>query len=128
MGKKKRPVQVSADKQQAITLTAQANKLYNSAGNDQEKLKQALSIVGQALVKDSSNKEARRLQSQIRSKIKVKAKISSFELNERYNEALEKFNNGDYYGANEIINSLWSDSDNRTEKLERLKKRVEARL
>ena len=128
MGKKKRPVQVSADKQQAITLTAQANRLYNSAGNDQEKLKQALSIVGQALVKDSSNKEARRLQSQIRSKIKVKAKISSFELNERYNEALEKFNNGDYYGANEIINSLWNDSDNRTEKLERLKKRVEARL
>ena len=128
IGKKKRPVQVSADKQQSVTLTAQARRLYNNAGSDQQKLKQALEIVGQALVKDSSNADARKLQSQIRSRIKVKPKVSSFELNEKYNEALEKFNSGDYYGANEIIKSLWSDSDNRTEKLERLKKRVEARL
>ena len=109
-------------------MTAQARRLYNNAGSDQQKLKQALEIVGQALVKDSSNADARKLQSQIRSRIKVKPKVSSFELNEKYNEALEKFNSGDYYGANEIIKSLWSDSDNRTEKLERLKKRVEARL
>lgn len=127
-GKKKRPVQVNQDKVDSVNLTAQARKIFNSAGTNQDSLKKALSLIGQALVKDGSNAEARKLQSQIRAKITVKAKISTFEITERYNEALEKFNNGDYYGANQIIQTLWENSENRTEKLERLKKRVEARL
>ena len=127
IGKKVRPVDRSGIVQ-SENLTQEARKLFDAAGNNQQKLQQALSKVDQALVKNAENQNAKKLKRNILAKIQVRSTITTYELKEKYQEALEKYNNEQFNEANDIIQELWAYPENRTEQVEKLKKRVEARL
>lgn len=115
-------------KAESAELLAQAKALFGKAGTDQEILKQALKKADQAIAKYSGNSEAKSLKNRIRVKLESQVVNITFEINEKYQEAMEKYNSYDYAGANEIIDQIWADSRNHTEKIDKLRKRIKAEL
>ncbi len=115
-------------KSDSAKLLAEARVLFNQAGSNQELLKQAMAKADQAIAKYSGNSEAKSLKNRIRVKLESQVVNITFEVNEKYQEAMEKYNAFDYAGANEIIEKIWADSRNHTDKIDKLRKRIKAEL
>lgn len=115
-------------KAESSKLLAEARNIFNKAGTNQTLLKQAMAKADQALAKYSENKEAKSLKNRIRVKLDSQVVNVTFEVNEKYQEALDRYNAFDYAGANEIMEQIWQNSQNRTDKIDKLRKRIKAEL
>ncbi|MBQ5998145.1 MAG: hypothetical protein IJL70_01580 [Treponema sp.] len=115
-------------KADSAALVAEARSIFNKAGSDQTLLKSALLKADQAIAKYSGNTEAKSLKNKIRVKLESQVVNITFEINEKYQEAMDKYNSYDYAGANDIIDQIWADSRNHTEKIDKLRKRIKAEL
>ena len=115
-------------KADSAALLAEARSIFSKAGSDQTLLKNALKKADQAIAKYSGNAEAKSLKNKIRVKLESQVVNITFEINEKYQEAMDKYNAYDYAGANDIIEQIWADSRNHTEKIDKLRKRIKAEL
>lgn len=115
-------------KSESAALYAEAKRIFDSAGADQSKLKNAMTKIDQSIAKYSGNRDAKSLKNKIRVKLESQVVNITFEVNERYQEAMDRYNAYDYAGANEIIEKIWADSRNHTDKIDKLRKRIKAEL
>lgn len=115
-------------KSESAELYAEAKKIFEAAGSDQERLKNAMAKVDQAIAKYNGNRDAKSLKNKIRVKLESQVVNVTFEVNEKYQEAMDRYNAYDYAGANEIIDRIWADSRNHTDKIDKLRKRIKAEL
>lgn len=115
-------------KTESAKLLAEAREIFNRAGTNQALLKQAMAKADAALSKYSGNTEAKSLKNRIRVKLDSQVVNLTFEVNEKYQEALNRYNAYDYAGADEIMEQIWKDSRNHTDKIDKLRKRIKAEL
>ena len=115
-------------KSESAALYAEAKKIFDAAGSNQERLKSAMAKIDQAIAKFNGNREAKSLKNKIRVKLESQVVNVTFEVNEKYQEAMDLYNAYDYAGANEIIEKIWADSRNHTDKIDKLRKRIKAEL
>jgi hypothetical protein len=108
---------------------ADAQKIYNSAGNDTAKLQNALSKIDEALALVSDNKEAMALKDKITTKIGGNtATVLSTEDERLYQLAIQRLQNNNVVGANAIVEQLLKKPQNsNSQKIKDLKNKIEAR-
>ena len=113
----------------AKSLIAEAQKIYNSAGNDTAKLQNALSKVDQALALVSDNKDAIVLKDKITTKIGGNTStVLSTEDERLYQLAIQRLQNNNVVGANAIVEQLLKKPQNaNSQKIKDLKNKIEAR-
>ena len=113
----------------AKKLVADAQKIYNSAGNDTAKLQNALSKIDEALALVSDNKEAMALKDKITTKIGGNtATVLSTEDERLYQLAIQRLQNNNVVGANAIVEQLLKKPQNsNSQKIKDLKNKIEAR-
>ncbi len=113
----------------AKKLVADAQKIYNSAGNDTAKLQNALSKVDEALALVSDNKEAITLKDKITTKIGGNTStVLSTEDERLYQLAIQRLQNNNVVGANAIVEQLLKKPANaNSQKIKDLKNKIEAR-
>ncbi len=113
----------------AKKLVADAQKIYNTAGNDTEKLKNALAKIDEALTLVSDNKEAMSLKDKITTKIGGNtATVLSTEDERLYQLAIQRLQNNNVVGANAIVEKLLKKPQNlNSQKIKDLKNKIEAR-
>lgn len=113
----------------AKKLVADAQKIYNSAGNDTAKLQNALSKIDEALALVSDNKEAMALKDRITTKIGGNtATVLSTEDERLYQLAIQRLQNNNVVGANAIVEQLLKKPQNsNSQKIKDLKNKIEAR-
>ena len=113
----------------AKKLVADAQKIYNSAGNDQAKLQNALSKIDEALALVSDNQEAMALKDRITTKIGGNtATVLSTEDERLYQLAIQRLQNNNVVGANAIVEQLLKKPQNsNSQKIKDLKNKIEAR-
>ena len=113
----------------AKRLVADAQKIYNSAGNDTAKLQNALSKIDEALALVSDNKEAMALKDRITTKIGGNtATVLSTEDERLYQLAIQRLQNNNVVGANAIVEQLLKKPQNsNSQKIKDLKNKIEAR-
>lgn len=113
----------------AKRLLADAQKIYNSAGNDQTKLQNALSKIDEALALVSDNQEAMALKDRITTKIGGNtATVLSTEDERLYQLAIQRLQNNNVVGANAIVEQLLKKPQNgNSQKIKDLKNKIEAR-
>ncbi len=113
----------------AKRLVADAQKIYNSAGNDTAKLQNALSKIDEALALVSDNKEAMALKDRITTKIGGNtATVLSTEDERLYQLAIQRLQNNNVVGANAIVEQLLKKPLNsNSQKIKDLKNKIEAR-
>ena len=113
----------------AKKLVADAQKIYNSAGNDTAKLQNALSKVDEALALVSDNKEAITLKDKITTKIGGNTStVLSTEDEQLYQLAIQRLQNNNVVGANAIVEQLLKKPANaNSQKIKDLKNKIEAR-
>ncbi len=113
----------------AKRLLADAKKIYNSAGNDTEKLQNALSKIDEALALVSDNQEAMDLKDKITTKIGGNTStVLSTEDERLYQLAIQRLQNNNVVGANAIVDQLLKKPQNlNSQKIKDLKNKIEAR-
>ena len=113
----------------ARSLVAEAQKIYNSAGNDTAKLQNALSKVDQALALVSDNEAAMALKDKITTKIGGNTStVLSTEDERLYQLAIQRLQNNNVVGANAIVEQLLKKPQNgNSQKIKELKNKIEAR-
>lgn len=113
----------------AKKLVADAQKIYNSAGNDTAKLQNALSKVDEALALVSDNQEAMALKDKITLKIGGNTStVLSTEDERLYQLAIQRLQNNNVVGANAIVEQLLKKPSNaNSQKIKDLKNKIEAR-
>ena len=113
----------------AKKLVADAQKIYNSAGNDTAKLQSALSKIDEALALVSDNQEAMSLKDKITTKIGGNtATVLSTEDERLYQLAIQRLQNNNVVGANAIVEQLLKKPQNlNSQKIKDLKNKIEAR-
>lgn len=113
----------------AKKLIADAQKIFNSAGNDTAKLQNALSKVDEALALVSDNKEAMALKDKITTKIGGNTStVLSTEDERLYQLAIQRLQNNNVVGANAIVEQLLKKPQNvNSQKIKDLKNKIEAR-
>ncbi len=113
----------------AKKLIADAQKIYNSAGNDTAKLQNALSKVDEALALVSDNQDAMTLKDKITTKIGGNtATVLSTEDERLYQLAIQRLQNNNVVGANAIVEQLLKKPQNsNSQKIKDLKNKIEAR-
>ena len=113
----------------AKKLVADAQKIYNSAGNDTAKLQSALSKVDEALALVSDNKDAITLKDKITTKIGGNTStVLSTEDERLYQLAIQRLQNNNVVGANAIVEQLLKKPANaNSQKIKDLKNKIEAR-
>ena len=113
----------------AKKLVADAQKIYNSAGNDTAKLQNALSKVDEALALVSDNKDAITLKDKITTKIGGNTStVLSTEDERLYQLAIQRLQNNNVVGANAIVEQLLKKPANaNSQKIKDLKNKIEAR-
>jgi len=129
LGMRQKPVDNSAATQ-AKKLTREAQRLFNSAGNDVAKLNNALAKINESLRINPNNNEAETLKDKISTKIGASTTIVlSAEEQALYNDAVVKLQRGYVDDANIIVNQLLQNPKNGSSKLiKELKKKIDARL
>lgn len=128
IGIRQKPVSNSGANR-AKRLVADAQKIYNSAGNDQAKLQNALSKIDEALALVSDNQEAMVLKDRITTKIGGNtATVLSTEDERLYQLAIQRLQNNNVVGANAIVEQLLKKPQNgNSQKIKDLKNKIEAR-
>ena len=113
----------------ANKLIADAQKIYNSAGNDTVKLQNALAKIDEALALVSDNKEAMNLKDKITTKIGGNTStVLSTEDERLYQLAIQRLQNNNVVGANAIVEQLLKKPANaNSQKIKDLKNKIEAR-
>ncbi len=113
----------------AKKLVADAQKIYNSAGNDTAKLQNALAKVDEALALVSDNQEAIVLKDKITTKIGGNTStVLSTEDERLYQLAIQRLQNNNVVGANAIVEQLLKKPANaNSQKIKDLKNKIEAR-
>ncbi len=113
----------------ANRLVNDAQKIYNSAGNDTKKLEQALAKVDEALALVSDNKTAMSLKDKITTKIGGNTStVLSTEDERLYQLAIQRLQNNNVVGANAIVEQLLKKPQNsNSQKIKELKNKIEAR-
>ena len=113
----------------ANKLIADAQKIYNSAGNDTAKLQSALAKIDEALALVSDNKEAMNLKDKITTKIGGNTStVLSTEDERLYQLAIQRLQNNNVVGANAIVEQLLKKPANaNSQKIKDLKNKIEAR-
>lgn len=113
----------------AKRLVADAQKIYNSAGNDTAKLQSALSKVDEALALVSDDKNAMALKDKITTKIGGNTStVLSTEDERLYQLAIQRLQNNNVVGANAIVEQLLKKPQNaNSQKIKDLKNKIEAR-
>ena len=128
IGIRQKPVSNSGTNR-AKNLLAEAQKIYNSAGNDTTKLQNALSKVDEALTLLSDNQEAMALKDKITTKIGGNTStVLSTEDERLYQLAIQRLQNNNVVGANAIVEQLLKKPQNsNSQKIKDLKNKIEAR-
>ena len=113
----------------AKKLIAEAQKIYNSAGNDTAKLQTALSKIDEALALVSDSQEAMALKDRITTKIGGNTStVLSTEDERLYQLAIQRLQNNNVVGANAIVEQLLKKPQNsNSQKIKDLKNKIEAR-
>ncbi len=113
----------------AKRLVTEAQKIYNSAGNDTTKLQNALSKIDEALALVSDNQEAMALKDKITTKIGGNTStVLSTEDERLYQLAIQRLQNNNIVGANAIVEQLLKKPQNlNSQKIKDLKNKIEAR-
>ena len=113
----------------AKKLIADAQKIYNSAGNDTAKLQSALAKIDEALALVSDNQEAMSLKDKITTRIGGNTStVLSTEDERLYQLAIQRLQNNNVVGANAIVEQLLKKPQNsNSQKIKDLKNKIEAR-
>ena len=113
----------------ARSLVAEAQRIFNSAGNDTVKLQNALSKVDEALTLVSDNEAAMALKDKITTKIGGNTStVLSTEDERLYQLAIQRLQNNNVVGANAIVEQLLKKPQNsNSQKIKELKNKIEAR-
>jgi hypothetical protein len=111
-------------------IVAEARKLFEKAGDDQDKLKKALDKINQAIRLNPDNKEATALKEKITTKIGgTTSAVLSTEDERLYQMAVKKLQQNDVIGANAITMQLLKKKQNMSsKKIKDLKNKIDARL
>lgn len=128
IGIRQKPVDNSGERKAQKNI-ADAQKLFDSAGNDEKKLKQALEKVDQALAVLPDNKTAMNLKDKIITKIGGNASaVISTEDERLYQLAIQRLQNNNVVGANAIVEQLMKKPVNaNSQKIKDLKNKIDAR-
>ena len=128
IGIRQKPVDNSATTK-ARRLVNDAQAIYKKAGDDEEKLKNALEKLNQALALDSDNQNAIKLKDQITTKIGgTTSTVLSTEDERLYQLAIQRLQNNNVVGANAIVEQLLKKSANaKSQKIKDLKNKIDAR-
>jgi hypothetical protein len=103
----------NTEKKQSQNYVADAKKIFDSAGNDEEKLKKALDKINQAIRLNPDNKEATALKDKITTKIGgTTSTVLSTEDERMYQLAVKKLQQNDIIGANAITMQLLKKKQN----------------
>ena len=115
---------------QSKSLYAEAQKLFSSAGRDEEKLRQALAKVDEAIKLNSGNEDAILLKDEI--SIRLGGNLSvvmSTEDTEKYNRAIQELQQNNVVMANALVNQLLQKPENKkSARILELQKRIKARM
>ena len=115
---------------QSKSLYTEAQKLFSSAGRDEEKLRQALAKVDEAIKLNSGNDDAILLKDEI--SIRLGGNLSvvmSAEDTEKYNRAIQELQQNNVVMANALVNQLLQKPENKNSaRILELKKRIKARM
>ena len=111
-------------------IVAEAKKLFDKAGDDQDKLKKALDKINQAIRLNPDNKDATALKDKITTKIGgTTSAVLSTEDERLYQMAVKKLQQNDVIGANAITMQLLKKKQNMSsKKIRDLKNKIDARL
>ncbi len=114
----------------AQSRLSEAKALFNSAGDNDEKLSQALAKVNEAILLDSTNAEAKNVKLSIQLKIGNQATAILSQADEKlYAEAGRLFNQRKFEEANSVMNELWkSSAAKKSRKVIDLRNRIARRL
>ncbi len=128
IGIRQKPVDNSGEKKAQRYIT-DAQKLYDTAGNDEKKLKQALEKIDQALAVLPDNRTAMNLKDRITTKIGGNAsQVISTEDERLYQLAIQRLQNNNVVGANAIVEQLMKKPVNaNSQKIKDLKNKIDAR-
>lgn len=129
IGIRQKPIDNSGERR-VQRLIADAQKLYNNAGNDVAKLTQALEKIDEALVIVSDNKTATDLKDRITIKIGGNASAVISTADERsFQIAIQRLQDNNVVGASVIVEQLMKNPINaNSQKIKDLKKKIDARL
>ena len=115
---------------QSTQLTTEAQRIVNSAGNNEVRLREALSKVDQAIELNPSNNAAQLLKDRIQISIGGKASVVLSSADEaRYKQAIQELQKNNIIGAYAIVEQLLQNPSNqRSAKVLDLQKKVRALL
>lgn len=129
VGVRQKPVQKN-DILRSSSLFTEASRLYNVAGRDETKLKQALAKVDESIQLNSENNDAILLKDEI--SIRLGGNISvtlSAEDTVKYNTAIQELQNNNVLMANVLVEQLLQKKENKTSaRILELQKRIKARM
>lgn len=128
IGIRQKPVDNSGENK-ARKLIADAKSIYNSAGNNNQKLQQALEKVDAALAIVADNQSAIELKDKITTKIGGNTStVLSTEDERMYQLAIQRLQNNNVVGAGAIVDQLLKKPQNRnSQKIKDLKNKIDAR-
>ena len=128
IGIRQKPV-TNTGASRARQLVTEAQRIYNSAGNDTAKLQNALAKIDQALALVSDNQQAMDLKDKITTKIGGNTStVLSTEDERLYQLAIQRLQNNNVVGANAIVEQLLKKPQNaNSQKIKDLKNKIEAR-
>ena len=128
IGIRQKPV-TNTGASRAKQLVTEAQRIYNSAGNDTAKLQSALAKIDEALALVSDNQQAMDLKDKITTKIGGNTStVLSTEDERLYQLAIQRLQNNNVVGANAIVEQLLKKPQNaNSQKIKDLKNKIEAR-
>lgn len=128
IGIRQKPVDNSGERK-AQRLFADAQKMFNNAGDDEAKLNAALAKIDEAIALQDSG-AAQALKDQITIKIGGNTAVTLSTDDERlYRSAIAKLQANDIFGANVIVQQLLKNPRNaKSQQIKDLKSKVDARL
>ena len=128
IGIRQKPV-TNTGASRARQLVTEAQRIYNSAGNDTAKLQSALAKIDEALALVSDNQQAMDLKDKITTKIGGNTStVLSTEDERLYQLAIQRLQNNNVVGANAIVEQLLKKPQNaNSQKIKDLKNKIEAR-
>ncbi len=128
IGIRQKPV-TNTGASRAKQLVTEAQRIYNSAGNDTAKLQNALAKIDQALALVSDDQQAMDLKDKITTKIGGNTStVLSTEDERLYQLAIQRLQNNNVVGANAIVEQLLKKPQNaNSQKIKDLKNKIEAR-
>ena len=128
IGIRQKPV-TNTGASRARQLVTEAQRIYNSAGNDTAKLQSALAKIDEALALVSDDQQAMDLKDKITTKIGGNTStVLSTEDERLYQLAIQRLQNNNVVGANAIVEQLLKKPQNaNSQKIKDLKNKIEAR-